>query len=115
MITHRYTSKEGALVGKSGVYLGCIIKLTRFSDITIGRDPQFCDVVISSECSKISRVHCIVSYDPANNVYIIKDVSANGTIIADSDDKTMIKGQTIKAYSKSVIYLGDSMNSFELL
>ena len=115
MITHRYTSKDGALVGKSGVYLGCIIKLSRYTSVTIGRDPQLCDVVISSDCSKISRVHCTVSYDLANDVYLIHDMSANGTIIVDGNEKTMIKGQTTKAHSKSVLHLGDSTNSFELL
>lgn len=116
MITHRYTSKGGALVGKSGVYRGCIIRLGRYSDITIGRDPALCDVVISTKCSKISRVHCTVSYDLVNNHYVIKDVSANGTTIVSADnDKTMIKGQTMKAYSKSLICLGDNTNSFELL
>lgn len=115
MITHRYTSKEGALIGDSGVYAGSIIKVAKCTEVKIGRDPKACDVVISSNSANISRVHCSVSYDAPNNCYIIKDSSTNGTIIKTHDDKTLIKSQTSKAYSGNIIYLGDEKNSFKLL
>lgn len=114
MITHRYTSKVGALIGENGVYSGSIIKIGRCSELKIGRDSDMCDVVISSDCTKISRLHCAVSYDIVNGYYVVRDMSTNGTIIEYNGEKNLIKGQTSKAYSGSVIHLGDYNNSFKL-
>jgi pSer/pThr/pTyr-binding forkhead associated (FHA) protein len=115
MITHRYTFKEGAIIGKSGIYTESIIKIPRCSSLKIGRDSASCDIVISSDCTKISRVHCTISYDIRSQTYTIKDTSRNGTIIEFEGKKTFIKGQTSVGYSGSVLYLGDNKNSFMLL
>jgi pSer/pThr/pTyr-binding forkhead associated (FHA) protein len=115
MVTHRYTSKSGALVGKNGVYSNSIIKIPRCGSINIGRDSSVCDIVISTNCSKISRIHCSISFDLINNYYVIQDFSTNGTVINNNGKKTMIKEQTTRAYSGNVIYIGNDENSFELL
>ena len=104
MITHAYTSKSGALIGKNGIYSGCIIKLPRCGSITLGRDSREVDIAITANCSKISRVHCDVSYDYSNGYYI----DENGI-------KTMIKKQTIRAHSGDILCIGDDNNCFELL
>lgn len=115
MITHMYTSRDGALVGKSGVYEGSIIKITRNSTLTLGRDPKKCNVVISENNERVSRVHCHVSYDLIDNVYIIVDESTHGTIIQQGQNRVLIKGQSLNAHSGDVICLGDTKNCFELL
>ncbi len=115
MITHTYTSKTGALIGKNGIYSGCIIKMPRGGSITLGRDPGEVDVAITANCAKISRIHCNVSYDYAGGYYVVKDVSSNGTVINDNGIKTIIKKQTARAYSGNVLYIGDDNNCFELL
>lgn len=114
MVTHRYTSKVGALIGVNGIYADSIIRIGRCVELKIGRDPAACDVAISSDCTNISRVHCAISYDSSNDVYTIKDTSTNGTIIINAGEKTLIKGQTMKAHSGNVICLGDNSNSFKL-
>lgn len=93
MITHAYTSKSGALIGKNGIYSGCIIKLPRCGSITLGRDSREVDIAITANCSKISRVHCDVSYDYSNGYYIVNDFSTNGTFINENGIKTMIKNK----------------------
>jgi len=115
MITHRYTSKVGALIGEDGIYSGSIMKIPTYTDFVIGRDPDECDLVISSDCKNVSRVHCSVAFDQMNNYYVIKDTSSNGTIVKTlGGEKTLIKHQTLKAHSGSVIYIGDDSNSFRL-
>ena len=115
MITHRYSAKIGALIGETGVYSGSIMKIPSYSNFTIGRDPAECNLVISSDCKNVSRVHCHVEYDVINNCYLIRDCSSNGTVIKEANgNKTLLKHQTAKATSGSIILVGDEKNSFKL-
>ncbi len=115
MVTHRYTSKEGVIIGKDGIYSGSMFKIPLYGELKIGREPSECEIVISSDCVNISRVHCAISYNVHENAYYIKDTSSNGTIIIANGEKTMIKSQTMKVYGGGTFYLGDYKNSFRLL
>lgn len=49
--------------------------------IVIGKDPRQCSVVIDREYTNVSRRHCEISFDVAENIYLVRDCSANGTYI----------------------------------
>lgn len=115
MITHQYSSKSGGILGVTGMYKSCVLRLPRCGSLLIGRDVSSCDIVISKDCEKISRTHCQVEYDMVNGYYNIKDMSKNGMIIQYRNEKEFINNQSARAFSGSMICLGDSRNSFKLL
>lgn len=115
MITHQYSSKSGGLLGIAGIYKGCVLRLPRCGSITIGRDANSCDIVISKNCEKISRTHCLIEFDMLNGYYNIMDMSKNGTIIKYGNDPEFINNQTARAFSGSMLGLGDNRNIFQLL
>lgn len=87
---------EGALIGMKGIYAGARIPVGS-TPVVLGRDNTGCNVIIPGE--KISRQHCSVAYDSKRQVYIIWDLSSNGTYFADgrklmSNSPNELKGGT---------------------
>ncbi len=98
----------GYLYGMSGEYRNVSIPLKDGEKIVIGRDPKICNLVLAG--SKISRKHCVIRYEAAENQYYLQDSSKNGTY--------MENGVRIPDMSEvgiqpgTVFYLGDRENSF---
>lgn len=98
----------GYLYGMSGEYRNVSIPLKAGEKIVIGRDPRICNLVLAG--SKVSRKHCVIRYEAAENQYYLQDSSKNGTY--------MENGVRIPDMSEvgiqpgTVFYLGDRENSF---
>ena len=95
----------------NGAMKGVQFNLSLGTKLNIGRSPQQCNVVLSQDCIKVSRVHCSVEYDENKGVYIITDYSSNGTYVNGS---RISNGTAYEAKPGSVIALGDMQNTFVL-
>ena len=62
-------------------YKGAEFSMEDGKPMVIGRDPGKCNIILSS--SRVSRVHCEITYNAQNGTYILKDMSANATYFAD--------------------------------
>lgn len=103
----------GAILGLSGIYEGAVFKMTPNETLTIGRDANFANIVISEEYSKVSRKHCAIKYIPSNNSYEVIDFSKNGIKV---DKKYRIpKERSVMLSRGSVIEIGNSDNMFKLM
>ena len=72
----RSGQKEGMLIGVRGAYKGYRFPICDGETIMIGRDPQFCQIVLEDKGT--SRKHCAVRYNAADHNYSIVDYSSNG-------------------------------------
>lgn len=55
-------------------------KIEENRDIRIGRSDEECEICVEGE--NVSRLHCMVHYDGRKNIFLVKDMSANGTFTA---------------------------------
>lgn len=46
-------------------------------DIRVGRSGEDCEIVVDGD--NVSRLHCMIHYDKRKNIFLVKDMSANGT------------------------------------
>jgi pSer/pThr/pTyr-binding forkhead associated (FHA) protein len=71
--------------------------------ITIGRNPRQVDVQLYNldEPSSVSRLHCSITYDPAQNQFLITDeVSSSGT---------KVRGEAIRPHQPCALQDGDEI------
>lgn len=104
-------SKNGALVGVSGVYSGQVFELSEGSAIIIGRDPAQCELVFPENRENISRHHCDIRYYKDRNTYGITDYSKNGTFVNGEKIPTNMERM---CGSGSIVSLGGQSDSFRL-
>lgn len=71
----------GAMVCIRGQAIGSLLSLPGDRKMTIGRDPNVCNYVISD--SKVSRKHLDITYVGTLNKYLVVDYSSNGTFLQD--------------------------------
>lgn len=62
-----------------GIANGQGFSLPQDRKVVVGKNPQKANLVISDQ--HISNIHCSIRYNAANNSYIIKDHSSNGTFV----------------------------------
>ena len=104
-------AQVGAIEGLSGDYKGASINLKPGEKLIIGRDPQSCNIVLSSEKKDISRTHCSVKYDPYTDSFKVIDMSSNGTFV---NGQRLIKDQEMQFQAGTVLSLGSGENQFKL-
>ncbi len=102
--------KRTTIGGVSGFFAGKTIELVPGRPVSIGRDPQQAQLVFPAEMSEISRVHCIVTFDPASQTFTVEDRSTNGTFFVNGQK---INGQA-RLRSGERFYLSDPTHLFEL-
>ena len=95
------------IYGIKGEYAGAEAAVG--NGIVIGRDPAACQLVLNKD--KVSRRHCKIAYNPANNTYVVTDYSSNGTYIA---GKAMQKNQPTEIPAGTMIQLGKDGDIFRL-
>jgi len=102
----------GIILGLSGIYKDAIFKFNPSDQIIIGRDPEYANIVIGSECKYVGRKHCLIKYSSDTKTYEVTDFSKNGVIV----NKTSVirEGETITLKKGSVIEIGDESNAFKL-
>ncbi len=69
------------IVGVSGMYSGADFDIMPNQQICIGRDPAYCQIVISSGGESVSRRHCMIQFDENAGCYYVTDFSSNGTYL----------------------------------
>lgn len=99
-------ARTSVMEGISGEFAGAVFDMKAVRQLTIGRNPSQCSVVVPD--SGISRVHCVVEYRQ-DGIYV-KDMSTNGTFW--QDGRPLPKNMFAKAAPGSAIRLGSSGPEF---
>lgn len=76
----------------SGSSTGKRVPIPEYGFISIGKDPELVDLVLS-DSNGISRRHCIVGYDRSKDKFIVIDRSTNGTLFSNGI-RMMIDAET---------------------
>lgn len=93
---------EGKLVFTSGSCAGYVVPVRSGARIVIGKDPSKCSIIIDKSYSKVSRAHCSVEYDSMQDIYIVTDLSTNGT--------NVVGGAKLQSGSPSYLQRGTVIN-----
>lgn len=102
--------KQGALIGVSGMYQGAEIPMNSEESITIGRDAESSNLVISDKA--VSRQHCSVTYDAFRQTYSVMDHSTNGVYLRDGS--RLVQGQPATLHPGDTIRIGNTDHVFQL-
>lgn len=103
--------KKPLIVGVNGYFNNQIFEIG-VSQITIGRDPNFCQLVYPMKTDDISRRHCSIKYNEVNQTFIIEDYSSNGTFLKSGE--RLKNGQSYHLRSGDRFYLSSPENMFEV-
>lgn len=103
---------QGGIVFTSGCCAGYDIPIKPGTRIVIGKDPSQCSIIIDKSYAKVSRTHCSVEYDSYNNVYVVTDMSTNGTKIVGGPK--LQRGTPSYLDRGTVINLAGTDNTFRL-
>ncbi len=100
----------GALIGVKGDLIGKYVRFQAGETMTLGKDASRCNVVFSD--SRVSRVHCEVTYDGNRKRYVVTDQSSNG-IMTDSNEK-LEKGKPTEILPGTHLMIGSVDNEIVL-
>lgn len=98
----------GEITCISGEFSGAVFYCNNV--MTIGRSADSCNLILNN--SKISRVHCIITYIPETDTYTVKDTSKNGTFFGDG--QRLVKDFEMQVPRKTEIYMGEPKERFIL-
>lgn len=100
------------LVCVSGPLAGFSCQVSE-TGVTIGRDSVSCQVVIPPTQSNISRIHCVLTYNPSSNTFVVNDRrSSMGTFLANG--RRIPYGKPAALRSGERFYLATPENTFEV-
>lgn len=95
----------------SGRLKGTVIPVS--DQVTIGRDPDVCDVVFPADAIEVSRRHCSVSFNRQTGRVLLEDFSsANGTYFPSGN--RIIPGRLYSLRNGDRFYLGLPDNMMEV-
>lgn len=94
---------HGSLSGTRGSFAGAHFDMTGVSELTIGRSPQECQIVLPSDQTQVSHVHVRVRFDQNENCYYVTDFSRYGTYT--SRGEQFPNGQPQRAARGTILYL----------
>lgn len=100
------------IFGLSGMYSGSSFDIAPNQQICIGRDPAYCQIVISSGGESVSRKHCLIQYDGNAGCFYVTDYSSNGTFL--ENGTRLSRNVPTPLYAGTVIILGSRSNVFRL-
>ncbi|MCH5212201.1 MAG: RDD family protein [Oscillospiraceae bacterium] len=99
------------LIGISGEKAGMSFPISG-NGLMIGRDTVACQVVMAKSAG-VSRLHCLVSYNPASGMFIVTDrASRYGTFTESGVRITPQKSMALRSGER--FYLGSKQNMFEV-
>ncbi len=101
---------RGAIVVTKGDAIGSIFRIRDNKEITLGRNPMTCDLVIHGK--RISRIHCTIEYRSDRGKYRVVDKSSNGCFT--KDFSRLKKNEEYELPSGTEIMLGDEENIVKL-
>lgn len=107
--------KDVALVGLQGGAGGQVFVLDNDEKVSVGRDPQQCNIIVPGSSANVSRKHCVVHYDFDRSAYMVMDTSSNGTFVYENGQKKRLPlGVEVPVLAGNVIMLGDELTTFRL-
>ncbi len=100
------------LIGINGPLAGMVYQITE-SGLIMGRDSISCQVVIPGSQSKVSRIHCYVTFNPMSGMFIVNDRnSTHGTYLANGGRISYAQPMALKSGDR--FYLATPENTFEV-
>lgn len=100
------------LVGITGPLAGMIYQIGD-NGLIIGRDNISCQVVVPSSQTKVSRIHCYITYNPMSGMFVLNDRnSSQGTYLANGSRISYAKPVALKSGDR--FYLATPDNTFEV-
>lgn len=94
-----------------GEYAGTELELAPYTEIRLGRDSQQVNLVFNS--SGVSRIQCIIQYNPGDKRFRVTDCSSSGTYI--NSVKMMERGSTEYLSAGDTLKIGHSNNVIQLM
>ena len=102
--------KKPVLRGVTGKYAGQSFDLSK-GKVTLGRDPNLCNIVFDKSTPGISGNHCQVSYDAAGDYFLLMDNgSSYGTFLGNG--KKLPASVAEKLATGDTFYLCNNANKF---
>jgi len=106
------TGKRPVLLGVSGAFTGNDIRMG-VETLSIGRDPQQCQLVFPKDSEGVGRLHCTVRFDETRKAFILTDInSTNGTFMGNGE--RMAAGSSSQIGDGGRFYLASQRNMFEV-
>lgn len=107
--------KDVAIIGLRGGAGGQVFMLNDDEAVSIGRDPQQCNIIVPGSSANVSRKHCVIHYDFDRSAYMVMDTSSNGTFVYENGQKKRLPlGVEVPVSAGNVIMLGDELTTFRL-
>lgn len=95
----------------SGEFQGGAIEMSMYDEISIGRNPELSRIVIQD--GGVSRLHCVVTYNPSSGRFVIVDKSTSGVLV--NNQRWLERGTIEYLNSGDVIRIGGSDNVIKLI
>lgn len=83
------TTAAGRITVLTGSMEGRELSIIHGTEITLGRDPAKCQLVLTPNYPSVSRVHCRILYDGMENQFYVTDLSSQGTSICQSETEIL--------------------------
>lgn len=99
------------LKGLTGYFAGQTVQLDR-NVVSIGRDPNQCQLVYPDSMDEISRRHCSIRFDEVNHIFTIEDSSSNGTYLLSGERIPERKATQLRTGDR--FYISSRENMFEV-
>ena len=99
-----------SLYCSQGEYAGIAFPVTPDEPISIGKNPDRSNIVLSD--NGVSRLHCTITYSGSEKQYIVTDHSSNGVYL--ENGTRLIKETPTRVACNSSIFFGKETQVFEL-
>lgn len=104
-ITEEAQCKSGIIQITNGSMRGFAVPIRDKETLYLGKDAKICNVVFTNDYTSVSRMHCSVTFDDANNKYYVVDNSSNGTYLIGK--KRLVKGKRTAVNVNTVLLLAN--------
>ncbi len=106
------TSRKPMLRGIAGHFQDSVLELED-ETLTIGRDPQTCQLVFPATLTNVGRKHCLLRFDKKEQVFWLQDChSTNGTFLQSGE--RLVPEQPKRLRPGDRFYLSDQSTTFEV-
>ena len=95
-------NKSGKITVISGSMSGKEFDLDTGKGYIIGKDSSKSQIALAYDYSKVSREHCVISYDDQTQLYSVIDMSSNGTYFIDNKTAPLNSSVSKHRLNKSV-------------
>lgn len=104
---------SGSIMIMTGVMAGSNIIIEDGQYVVVGKDTSRANLILDNSYSKVSRVHCSITYSAKLDKYFVVDTSTNGTYLSNSS--RFSKNTRIPLSRGTIIYLADNSCQIKLM